>query len=226
MRTAFALGIGLAGVAVLVGLGYWQLDRLAWKETVLAEIGARISAPPGPLPDAPAPETDRYRPVRVSGNFGTGAVRVLASREQAGPGYRLISPFVAGTRRVLIDRGFIGVETLVPAPPAGTVSLTGNLHWPDDRFAATPANDIAGNIWYARDIAAMAERLGTEPVLIVARDLAPEDRGVTPMPVDSAAIANNHLNYAITWFLLAAVWAAMSGYFLWSTRGTRKGAGR
>jgi len=218
--------LGLAGLAVLVGLGVWQMQRQAWKADVLAGIEARSSAEPGPLPARPAQGHDRYRPVRLSGEFGAGVLRVLVSRKQQGAGYRLISPFQSGERRVLVDRGLIPVATEIPPPPAGQVVLTGNLHWPDDRTAATPENDVAANIWYARDIAAMAEALETEPVLVIARDLSRTDPGVTPLPVDTAAIPNDHLAYALTWFSLAAVWAGMAGALIWRMRDRAKGEGR
>ena len=71
-------------------------------------------------------------------------------------------------------------------------------------------------VWYARDIPAIAAVMGAEPFLIVARQtFAPNDLGVTPLPIDTAAIPNDHREYAITWFLLAAVWATMSGYLGW-----------
>jgi surfeit locus 1 family protein len=216
---------GIAGVAVLVGLGRWQVERLAWKEGVLAEIEGRISAAPVPLPDEVDPEADRYLPVTASGEIGARALRVLVSTKRAGAGYRLISAFETGGRRVLLDRGFVRVSEDIPAP-GGAVTVTGNLHWPDDRLDSTPANDVAGNTWFARDIAQMAEELGTEPVLVVARAVSPPEQGVTPLPVDSAGIPNDHLEYAITWFSLAVIWAAMTGAFIWRGRRGGKGTGQ
>lgn len=216
---------GLAGVAVLIGLGRWQVERLAWKEALLADLAARIAAPPVALPPVVAPEADRYLPVRATGRIGERALRVLVSRKQVGAGYRLISALETEGRRVLLDRGFVPVETPIPAPPAGVVTVTGNLHWPDERLSATPANDVAGNIWFARDIAEMAEVLDTAPVLVVARALSVPEAGVTPLPVDTSGIPNDHLNYAITWFSLAAIWAVMTGVFIWRQRRAAKGAG-
>ncbi|MFB9150877.1 SURF1 family protein [Roseovarius ramblicola] len=216
---------GIAGVAVLLGLGKWQLDRLAWKEGILADIEARISAAPVALPDDADPEADRYLPVRVTGGMSARTLRVLVSRKQVGAGYRLISALDTGTRRVLLDRGFIKVGEDIPAP-AGAVTVTGNLHWPDDRLSSTPENDVPGNMWFARDIAQMAEVLGTEPLMIIARELSPPEQGVTPLPVDTRGIPNDHLNYAITWFSLAAIWAAMTGAFIWRGRRAAKGAGQ
>ncbi|EAQ25308.1 SURF1 family protein [Roseovarius sp. 217] len=206
---------GIAGVAVLIGLGKWQVERLARKEAILADIAAHISAPPVALPDAVEPEADRYLPVAVTGQIGDAALRVLVSQKQIGAGYRVISALDTDTRRVLLDRGFIRVSADIPAPPAGEITVTGNLHWPDERLSSTPENDVPGNIWFARDIEQMAEVLETEPVLIVARALSVPEVGVSPLPVDTSGIPNDHLSYAITWFSLAAIWAAMTGVFIW-----------
>jgi len=112
----------------------------------------------------------------------------------------------------------VPVAAPMPALPLGQVQVAGNLHWPDDRNSATPENDVAGNTWFARDVVQMAAQLQTRPLLVVARQISPAEAGVTPLPVDSSAIPNDHLNYAITWYSLAVVWAAMTLYFLWRNR--------
>ena len=69
-------------------------------------------------------------------------------------------------------------------------------------------------IWFARDVDAMAAALNTKPILIVAREVSFHDGDVTPFPVDTTRIPNDHLQYAITWFSLAAIWLAMTFYFV------------
>ncbi|MEM6588666.1 MAG: SURF1 family protein [Pseudomonadota bacterium] len=223
-RTILFLLFSFAGLGVLLWLGMWQMQRLTWKEGILAEIEARIAAPPVPLPDVVDAEADKYLPIEMTGQFGAGVLRVLVSQKLVGAGYRLITPFEAGDRTVLVDRGFIAVAATLTPAPAGQVTVTGNLHWPDDRNSSTPDNDVDGNTWFARDIAQMADLLGTEPLLIVARDLSQPDGAVTPLPVDTSAIPNDHLQYAVTWFGLAAIWTAMMGYFLYRLRKPAEGA--
>ncbi|MEL7013329.1 MAG: SURF1 family protein [Pseudomonadota bacterium] len=222
-RTILFLVFGLAGIAVLVSLGVWQVQRLAWKEAVLAEIDARIAAPPVALPQNAYPEADKYLPVEMTGQFGAGVLRVLVSQKRVGAGYRLITPFEVEGRSVLVDRGFIRVDQDLPPAPAGQVTVTGNLHWPDDRNSSTPNNDVDGNTWFARDIDQMADLLETEPVLVIARNLSQPSGAVTPLPVDSSAIPNDHLQYAVTWFGLAAIWTAMMLYFVYRLRNPAKG---
>lgn len=206
-----------AGLATFVSLGLWQLDRLAWKEGVIAEIEAQISADPVPLPASPDPEADRYRPVTVSGRLDPGELLVLVSSRDFGAGFRVIAPFVTEDgRRILVDRGFIPTTARDTTRDIGVKEITGNLHWPDERESATPADDPDGNWWYARDVAKMAAALGTDPILIVARSAT--DAAILPMPVDTNSIRNKHLEYAMTWFLFAATWVVMTGYALWRIR--------
>ncbi len=218
LRILAPLSFGIAGIAVLLWLGTWQLERLQWKRGILADIDARIAAAPMPVPATPDPVQDRYQPVALQGEFMGDTLRVLVSQKQIGAGYRLITALNTDIGPVLVDRGFVPVAAPMPPLPQGPVQVAGNLHWPDDRNSATPENDVAGNTWFARDVAQMAARLQTRPLLVVARQINPAEAGVTPLPVDSSAIPNDHLNYAITWYSLAVVWAAMTLYFLWRNR--------
>lgn len=214
-RIWFPVVMGIAGCAVLIALGTWQLRRLEWKEAILAEIDARIAAAPVELPAEVNPEADRYLPVTVTGVLGGQELHVLTSVKDVGPGYRVISVLTTGDRRVMVDLGFLPEAEKDLSRMAEGVTVTGNLHWPQETDRWTPAPDAARGIWFARDVGAMAEALGTEPVLVVARDVSGADLGVTVLPIDSAGIPNDHLNYAITWFSLAAVWAVMAGALIW-----------
>lgn len=208
---------------MLISLGVWQVQRLAWKEGVLTGIEKRIAAEPVSMPENPNPDADQYLPVRITGMLGQPPLRVLVSRKQIGAGYRLITTLSTDKRTILVDLGFIKVDQPIPAFTDAPVTVTGNLNWPDDRNGSTPENDVAGNIWFARDVDEMAGMLGAEPVLLVLRHTSETDPVATPLPVDTAAIPNDHLSYAITWFSLAAIWLVMTGYFLWRT--TRKPKG-
>lgn len=220
-RLIGALVLGVAGVAILMSLGIWQMQRLAWKEGILAEIAARIAADPVALPLAPDPKDHPYLPVALEGRFDPGFVRVLVSQKGMGAGYRIISALETPTgRRVLVDRGVIPVAAAMPPDGLGAVSVTGNLHWPKERDGFTPANDLADNLWFARDVAELAAHLRAEPVLLIARTITPGEAAIRPLPVGLETIPNDHLSYAITWFSLAAVWLGMTLFLLWRT-GTR-----
>ncbi len=204
---------GLIGAAILIALGVWQVQRMTWKESVLAEIDARIAAAPVALPAVPDPQRDAYLSVAVTGAFTGEGLRVLVSQKLIGAGYRYIAAFVTdGGRRVLVDRGFVPEGADVPFDTA-RVAVIGNLHWPQEVDSYTPAPDAKTGLWFARDVPAMAQILQTEPTFIVARDATSPD--ITPLPVDSSTIPNDHLGYAVTWFSLAIVWLGMTVLLLW-----------
>ncbi len=222
-RASFFLWIGGLGLVVLLGLGTWQMQRLAWKAGLLHTIETRITAAPVAVPQSPSEALDRYRAVTAKGLLGDQELHVFWVTKQAVTGYRVISALETdGGRRLLLDRGFIPATDKNSPRNAGAISVTGNLLWPDEGDWTTPAPEVEANILYARDLAYMAEQLRTEPVLIVARSLSPET-AVTPQGVTSAGIPNNHLQYAITWFSLAFIWAAMTASFLWRSRAKSEG---
>lgn len=224
LRLILPLLFGLAGTAVLVGLGVWQLQRLDWKETILADIDARIVAAPVSLPATPDPAADRYLPVAVTGTLGDPAIRVLVSQKQIGAGHRIIRPLETPEgRRIMVDLGFISVQATPPALDGTAVTVTGNLHWPDEIDSYTPAPDFGADLWFARDLPAMADYLQAEPVLVVARQTDLPDSALSPLPVDTSGIPNDHLGYAVTWFGLALVWIAMTATLLWRLRKPMKG---
>ncbi|SDK10874.1 SURF1 family protein [Aliiruegeria lutimaris] len=208
--------IGLIGAGILISLGVWQVQRLAWKEAILAEIDQRILAVPVPVPVEPDPETDQYLPVEVTGTIGPRELHFLVSTRKLGPGFRIITALETEQgRRLLLDHGFVPTDAKQAERRSRYVTAIGNLHWPQERDRFTPENDPEKNYWYAREVPLLAEALETEPVLVVARDMTPADPTVTPLPVDSSGIPNDHLGYAVTWFGLALCWLGMTALQLW-----------
>ena len=127
----------------------------------------------------------------------------------------LPTPFVLEDgRKILVDRGFVLTTAKANAREIGPVTITGNLQWPQETDDFTPAPDLAANIWFARDVPVMADALKTLPILLVARSSTPPAADISPLPIDTARIPNDHLQYAITWFSLAAIWLGMSLFFL------------
>ncbi len=216
----FVLLVGVLGTGVLLWLGTWQMQRLAWKEGVLAEISSRIGAEPIGIPALPDPQTDRYLPVIASGRLTGPEIHVLISQKSRGAGYRIIQAFETGERSVMVDLGVIRLEDKAAIRSSGEVTITGNLHWPDEIDGFTPDNDLSANIYFSRDVPTLAGALDAEPILIIARDLSPSIPNVSPLAVDTSGIPNDHLGYAVTWFGLAMVWVGMTGLFLY--RGRRK----
>lgn len=218
-RLIFPILLGLAGCGVLISLGTWQLERLDWKRGILDIVESRIAMPPVQLDGNPTEADTEYSAVTVTGEFVGPEIHVLASGTAAGTGYRVIRAFsTTDGRRILVDAGLLPLEAKEQLPLAvgldASVAVTGNLLWPDDAAQSSPAPDLAANIWFARDLPAMADALGTEPLMIVLSSTSQPDPRLTPLPVDTSGIKNDHREYAITWFGLALVWAAMSVFLI------------
>ncbi len=224
MRRLFLpLFFGILGTAILLWLGFWQVSRLEWKEGVLAEIDRRISDAPVAIPAEPTEEADQFLSVTATGLITDQEAHVLASSKTTGAIYRVVAAFETEEgRRVLLDRGWIKPPSKDDTRAPVQATITGNLLWPDERDGYTPENDVAGNIWFARDIAQLAEVLNTEPVLVITRGTNETNPVVTPMPVTSTGIPNDHLQYAVTWFGLAFIWVVMTLYYLRRMRSDKK----
>ncbi|PSL19620.1 SURF1 family protein [Shimia abyssi] len=222
-RYLLPLFFGVLGTVVLVSLGVWQVQRMGEKEAYLSDISARIGAVAADLPAKPDPVSDRFLAVRAAGQFTGEELHVLASTRDVGAVYRIVAAFeTSDGRRVMVDRGWIKPPQKDVTRPKVDAMIEGNLHWPNEVDSYTPQNDLAANIWFARDVSVMADALGAEPVLIVLRETSENDPTVTPLPVDTSGIANDHLEYIVTWFGLAIVWVAMTLYYLHRLRKSEK----
>lgn len=211
--------------AILIGLGVWQLKRLTWKLDLLAHIAALQHAPAqavGPVLDALAHgrAVDFTRVKLVCPGLASAPFLELYGLDDAGGIVsRLVSacPVDGGAyRTVLVDRGYVP-DAIKARPPVdlaarAPVELTGVLRTPDRPTFVTPANQPEINRWYSRDIPAMAARLQAPrpaPIFLFAETSSnPDWRYLRPMPVP-ADIPNNHLQYAWTWFGLAAALAGV-----------------
>ncbi len=201
-------------LAVLIGLGTWQVYRLRWKEGILAQIAKAEAAPAVPLAqyastELPAPYTKisvtgKYRFDRVAG-FGA-EVRDT----KAGPaiGFKQIVPLERdGASTVLVDRGWVPRKRDVPLDdPAGTVTVTGYLRPPETAHWFSATDDQAARQFYTLDPRVIGAALGVRdpaPFTVVA--LGPPTGGSYPLPADELPRPpNNHLSYVITGYGLAA----------------------
>ncbi|WGR62920.1 SURF1 family protein (plasmid) [Paracoccus ferrooxidans] len=217
-RYLFPLIVGVLGCAILVSLGVWQLQRLDWKQGMIAQIQQRIEGAPVALPAAVDPSM-KYMPVLVSGQTTGEEINVLSGTRELGGGYQVVSAFLTDDgRRILLDRGFVDQDHKRDPRPPVRLEVAGNLHWPDEKGSATPEPNLAENVWFARDVPAMAAQLGTEPILVVAAEVRGDAQGVQPIPVAVEGIPNNHLSYAVQWLMIAAVWAGMTVALIWRIR--------
>jgi surfeit locus 1 family protein len=211
-------------LALLIGLGVWQLQRLKWKEGLLAHIAALQTAhaqPVGPVLDALGQGRDvDFTRVKVTcPGLAAAPFLELYGLKDGQAGSRLISACAvasASYRTILVDRGFVGDTTTArpPVNPGDTtaIEMVGVLRKPDRATFVTPANRPGTDRWFSRDVAAMARQLKAAqpaPVFLFAETSTnPTLKGLVPAPVPTD-IPNRHLEYALTWFGLAAALAGV-----------------
>lgn len=225
----------LAGVAILCGLGVWQLERKAWKENMIATLNSRLATAPGDLPPR-----DRWRSLKESeaefrrvafpAEFLEGEEALVYTAgsplrpDVKGPGYWVFAPAqLAGGSIVLVNRGFVPIDrrersTRTETAARGSVDIVGVIRWPEKRNSFTPPDDPKDNVWYLRDsdaIAASKKWLTAAPFYIDQESPAPSSGLPKPGKLE-VHLPDNHLQYAITWFGLALALAGV--YVAWLAR--------
>jgi surfeit locus 1 family protein len=222
-------------LAVLVGLGTWQVQRLHWKEGLIARIEARANAAPVGIEEALGRwrETGdiEYLRVAIAGRFRhAGELHLYAIGASGEPGWRIVTPFetLAGPI-VLVDRGFVpdalkAASTRAAGQIEGQVTVVGLARAPGEQGLFSPDNEVERNIWFWRDLKGMGvtsldagEQARVAPFFIEA------ETGVLPggWPRGGATrlvLPNRHLEYALTWYGLAAALLAVYTSFLLSRR--------
>lgn len=206
----------LPALAVLIGLGVWQLERRAWKHELIAHLEMRLAADPVPLPGAGDDLTAfDFRRARLSGRFLHDREQLLVGRSYQGlSGYEVMTPFaLADGRAVFVDRGWIPLAARDSArgEPSAEVSFEGVIRVPP---APSGPGASRGNEHYRLNLGHMAAEAGVDPgrlvpVYVVAT--GEPSAGVLPVPRRVAVeLPDNHLQYALTWFSLAAVLVVIS----------------
>lgn len=225
-------------LAILIGLGIWQLERLDWKADLLARIEAQTASAPVALPaEIDDPGAWAYRRVTVTGTFLHDRELYLLPRTHEGAsGLHVLTPLRrtdlgTGGRdaHVLIDRGWVPVDARDPARRpdgrvTGVLTVEGIARAPADKAWMQPDNRPDSNEWYGVDLAAMARHAGVDglaPVFVEA-DAAPQPGGLPIGGQTRIAFANNHLQYALTWFGLAAVLVVVYGVYSFRSRRLEK----
>jgi surfeit locus 1 family protein len=216
-------------LVALVGLGSWQLQRLAWKEDLIAHAQAQLAAPAVALPANDLASLD-YRRVTATGSYlhdSAFAFGFLA--EDGKPGGRLITPLrLVDGRVILVDRGWMPEELLPPdvpngLRPEGLVTLEGIGRWREDgaRPWMTPADTPGQRRWYGWDISSIQAAVGL-PIVPVELILERSEgsAGLPKAEPVSIDFPNDHLSYALTWYGLAVVLLAVYITFSFTRAGS------
>ncbi|MDR6103954.1 surfeit locus 1 family protein [Agrobacterium larrymoorei] len=236
MQTTARKGIRPAAVVVilmtviltglLLALGTWQVKRLSWKLDLIHQVEERahaapVDAPPpsewGSLTD---PATYEYRHVKLTGIFRHQDEVQVYTVSDLGPGYWVLTPLQRDDGSlVIINRGFVPSDKRDPSTrlagelPA-RVEVIGLMRAPETGGLFLRTNDPANNRWYSRNIAQIAEAksLGTVAPFYVDADATPNPGGLPIGGKTMLVFPNNHLSYAITWYVLAAMTVAAGWY--------------
>lgn len=224
--------LGLAAFAVLLALGTWQVQRLVWKEGLIAAIDTRVASQPRPLADIEAMLADTgdvdYWPVTVAGTFHHEGERHFFATHKGQSGYFVYAPLEMDDGRfVFVNRGFVPFDRKEATSRAegqveGRQEIAGlarnRLDEKPNSFM--PDNDPSINIFYWKDLDVMAQTSGVGapgdylPFFIDA-DATPNPGGLPVGAVTLIELPNSHLQYAITWYGLAAALAGVLGVWLW-----------
>lgn len=226
--TLAILGLGLlALVAALIALGTWQVYRLSWKLDLIARVDARVHAEPV----APPTRTDwgkvnaaddEYRRVTATGTFENDKETLVTASTALGAGYWVLTPFrLADGSAISINRGFVPTDRRDPALRSqsqitGPTTVTGLMRMTEPKGILLRSNDPAADRWYSRDVAAIAEKRGIADVapFFIDADATPNAGGLPVGGLTVLDFPNNHLVYAITWYVLAIMVAGLLVYIV------------
>jgi surfeit locus 1 family protein len=234
-RRSFVLAtvFAMAGVAFLLGLCKWQLDRKDWKENLIAVTGSRLGAVPSPLP-APAqwPQltqaADEYRHVTFTAELHKDREALVYTTgstfrpDVSGPGYWVFVPAtLEGGGTVVVNSGFVPLDHKDWASRGESglttdITIVGVMRWPESRGAFVPPDEPQNNIWYVRDpqLIAAGKHWGAVAPFYVEQE-SPQPPGGWPHAGKIVvSLSNYHLGYAFTWFLLALALASVYGSWM------------
>ncbi|MBR0692081.1 SURF1 family protein [Bradyrhizobium lablabi] len=216
------LALGMLGVVTLTALGVWQLERRTWKIALIDRVEQRMHAAPVALPapsswPAVTAARDEYRRVTVSGRFLHADETLVQAVTVDGPGFWVLTPLrTADGTTVVVNRGFVPPERRDPATrrhgdSQSTVTLNGLLRMSEPKGGFLRNNDPAAGRWYSRDVAAIAAVHGLPQVapFFLDADAAENPGGYPVGGLTVVRFPNNHLIYALTWFALALMLAAV-----------------
>ena len=212
----FATLLTVCAVAVLCALGSWQVQRLHWKNNLIAQMEAARAA---------GPQDMRFGDItgsvplyaRLHGHYGAKVFLVGPRTYKGASGDHLLVPFVMEGGVVLVNRGWIpqGQESSVKQPE-GEITVSGLLRLPERGNPFVPPNDPGKNEWFRADPVQMAQAAdggGVAPLVMYAEGESPESASLQPVRAALQwSLPNDHLQYAVFWFSMAAVLLVI--YFL------------
>lgn len=217
--------ISLPILVLSIGLGIWQMERREWKRDILDRIAVNQAAAPLTLDELLRgdPLRHEYGRVTVAGTLLHDKEFYLGARNLKNKvGLHVVVPLRTDNGRiVLFDRGWLPSEARDPAQRAaaqlpGRVELTGIVRRSQTRARFAPENAPDRNFWFQVDVPLMRKLAGAPPdpaldAFFLDADATPNPGGIPVGGQTRLAIPNDHLQYALTWFMIAL---AMAGVYL------------
>lgn len=216
-------------VIIMLGLGVWQLQRLQWKNEIMARIAERTAQAPANFEGGLSwdESKDEYLRVRLRGSFVHDKELYLAARSRNNNvGFHVITPFVlTNGMAVLVNRGWVPSERRDPAKrPEGQIKgethVTALVRLTQKQGMMQPDNDPAKNVWFYVDVEEMKKASGvaTEIDYWFEADATPNPGGFPIGGQTRITLVNDHLQYAVTWFVFAITLTVIFLIFSWRRR--------
>lgn len=233
---AALLGAAVLALVGFAALGVWQVQRLGWKEDLIARVERHVNSAPAAAPgrvdwQALTREADEYRRVAVRGEYDFSRAVLVRATTAFGAGFWVLTPLRTDQGFwVMVNRGFVPPEARDQlSQPAGEQQVVGLLRFSEPGGTWLQHNDASQDRWYSRDVEAMAgARRIAGAVAPYFVDAVADPAAPSAWPRGGLTVirfSNNHLVYAVTWFALAAMVAGAIGYLLIDERRLRRLAG-
>jgi surfeit locus 1 family protein len=229
-RKALLTTFLLLACAGFTALGIWQVERLGWKRDLIARVDSRVHATPVAAPTRSQWPTinrqnDEYLHVQVSGKFDNSKETYVYASTELGAGYWVLTPLTtADGETVLINRGFVPLDKKAPSTRLNgqidtPVTITGLLRLSEPNGTLLRSNVPQDDRWYSRDVSAIATKRNLDNVApyFIDADKSPTNDNLPVGGLTQVKFPNSHLQYAITWFVMAAMTLGFLWYLLRSS---------
>lgn len=221
----------LAGIVfvILIALGNWQIQRLAWKTDLIQRVDARAFGAPVSLPPGPVTEDSHaYLRVEAFGAFDHNNAKRVKAVTELGPGHWLMVPLKMDGATLWVNRGFVptGTEDAALFQPQDIQRVEGLLRLTKAGGTLLEDNDPTADRWVSRDVVRLSQAVGVSDALPYFVD-AYHVGGPADWPrggLTQVSFRNTHLSYALTWYAMALLFLGGMVYVVWDMRRSSKDA--
>jgi cytochrome oxidase assembly protein ShyY1 len=205
----------IAAIVAMINLGFWQLRRLEERREFNEQVSSRIDLPPEPLDDVATsttePDAVEWRSVEASGTYVPDEQFVVVNRSQGGrAGDLVVTPLELDDGRILlVERGFVPLDTDSAPAPTGDVEIVGRLRPSQERRRGQLSDPAEGDLAEVHriDIDRLAGQLPgpVVPMYVELVSSTPAETGPFPEPIEVPELDEGpHLSYAVQWFIFSA----------------------